>query len=119
VKVIVYPNPYKISYIGPSGRRTSYFDQGYEGKVSDTILSELDRRIHFINLPDSATIRIYTLDGDLVRTLEHPDENLSGYPSKISWDLVSRNTQAVASGIYIYRIDSRLGSQVGKIVIIK
>ncbi|MEW5701158.1 MAG: hypothetical protein AB1792_02890 [Candidatus Zixiibacteriota bacterium] len=123
VKVVAYPNPYKISYVGPDGRRTSYFEQGYEGTASQRSsgqpLDERDRRIHFINLPDTATISIYTLDGDLVRTLDHPDKNLSEYPSKISWDLVSRNTQAVASGIYIYKVDSRLGSQVGKIVIIK
>jgi len=123
VQVVVYPNPYKISYVGSDGLRTSYYAQGYEGtasqRASDQPLKEEDRRIHFINLPDSATISIYTLDGDLVRTLEHPDDNLSGYPSTISWDLVSRNTQAVVSGIYIYRVDSKLGSQVGKIVIIK
>jgi hypothetical protein len=37
----------------------------------------------------------------------------------LGWDLVTRNTQAVTSGIYIWRVDSRLGSQVGKLVIIK
>jgi len=123
VRVMVYPNPYKISFVGGDGHRTSYYEQGYEGSIgqrsSGQPLDERDRRIHFINVPADATVRIYTLDGDLVRTLNHPDANLSGYSSKISWDLVSRNTQAVTSGIYIYRVDSKLGSQVGKIVIIK
>ncbi|MEW5700667.1 MAG: hypothetical protein AB1792_00325 [Candidatus Zixiibacteriota bacterium] len=123
VRVMVYPNPYKISFLDADGHRTSYYEQGYEGTVgqrsSGQPLDERDRRIHFINVPHDARIRIYTLDGDLVRTLDHPDENLSGYSSKISWDVVSRNTQAVTSGIYIYRVDSKLGSQVGKIVIIK
>lgn len=119
VKVSVYPNPYKISFKDGSGRLTSYFEQGFEGNVGQATLNEEDRRIHFINLPDTCTINIYTLDGDLVRTLVHPDNVLSGYSSKISWDLISRNTQAVTSGIYLYRVDSKLGSQVGKLVIIK
>jgi len=119
VRVTVFPNPYKIEFDGPDGGKTSYFAQGYEGVVGQSQLQERDRRIHFINLPEDATIRIYTLDGDLVRTLNHPDPNLSTYSSEISWDLISRNTQAVTSGIYLYRVDSKLGSQVGKIVIIK
>lgn len=119
VRVSVYPNPYKINFEDASGRLTSYFEQGFEGSAGQTELNEQDRRIHFINLPDTCEINIYTLDGDLVRTLTHPDVNLSGYSSKVSWDLISRNTQAVTSGIYLYRVDSRLGSQVGKIVIIK
>lgn len=119
VRVSVYPNPYKIGFEDASGRLTSYFEQGFEGDQGQSELNEQDRRIHFINVPDTCEINIYTLDGDLVRTLTHPDVNLSGYSSKVSWDLISRNTQAVTSGIYLYRVDSRLGSQVGKIVIIK
>ena len=121
VRVTVYPNPYKISFVGPDGRRTSYAEQGFEGAFGQDVgsITDADRRIHFINVPDTATIRIYSLDGDLIRELHHPDPNLSSYSSKISWDLVSRNTQAVESGIYIYRVDSHLGAQIGKLVIIK
>ena len=36
-----------------------------------------------------------------------------------SWDLISRNTQAVVSGIYLYTVESETGTQVGKFVIIK
>jgi hypothetical protein len=120
--VAVYPNPYKIEYDAPGGYRTSYYAQGYEAPEKkgdpDAFLPTF-RRVNFINLPDTATISIYTLDGDLVRTIHHPDKNLTSYSSKCSWDLVTRNTQAAVSGIYIYRIDSKLGSQVGKIVVIK
>ncbi len=119
VRVAVFPNPYKLEFDGPGGGKTSYFQQGYEGVVGQSELQERDRRIHFINVPSDATVRIYTLDGDLIRTLTHPDPNLSTYSSEISWDLISRNTQAITSGIYLYRVDSKLGSQVGKIVIIK
>ncbi len=124
LKVSVFPNPYKISFRGSDGRMTSYFEQGYEAPEKEGgrngAVTEMDRRINFINLPEKATINIYTLDGDLVRTIEHPDKVLSSYSSMASWDLVSRNLQAVVSGIYLYRVDAPgRPSQVGKIVIIK
>jgi len=116
--VTVYPNPYKIAFPDAQGRTTNYYAQGYEG-YGLPAMNEHERRIWFANLPDTATIRIYSLDGDLIRTIEHPDKHLTRYSSIVGWDLISRNTQAVVSGIYIWRVDSRLGSQVGKIVIIK
>jgi hypothetical protein len=58
--------------------------------------------LHFINLPQTATIKIYTVSGDLVRTLEHNDP-IRDFEK---WDLKSEAQQDVASGIYIYRIDS-------------
>jgi hypothetical protein len=118
LKVFVYPNPYKIHFKDAFGRTTSYFQQHYEGPGL-TQMDERERRIWFANLPDTATIRIYSLDGDLIREIHHPDKFLTSYNSIVGWDLISRNTQAVTSGIYIWRVDSRLGSQVGKIVIIK
>lgn len=110
-KIFVYPNPYKISNMG------YYLDQGYE----DTDRSgntQLDRRIWFSGFPAKSTVRIFSLDGDLVRQLEYdPVDNDNNV---ISWDLISRNTQAVVSGIYIYAIESEDGyKQLGKIAIIK
>ncbi|HLB31694.1 MAG TPA: hypothetical protein VJN91_09210, partial [Gammaproteobacteria bacterium] len=118
IHVSVYPNPYKIMYDDASGHRTTYFNEGYEG-YGHPEFTEYDRRIHFINLPDTATIRIYSLFGDLIREIHHPDQFLTTYSSSVGWDLITRNAQAVTSGIYIYRVDSKLGSQIGKIVIIK
>jgi hypothetical protein len=118
LNVSVYPNPYKAFYLDNEGRRTTYYDEGYEGRgVVDFV--EQDRRIHFINLPDTATITIYSLDGDLIRRIHHPDPYLTTYSSVVGWDLITRNTQAVVSGIYIWKVDSKLGSQTGKLVIIK
>jgi hypothetical protein len=118
LSVSVYPNPYKSVYDGPSGERTTYYLEGYEGRGIFRF-EEQDRRIWFVNLPETATIRIYSLDGDLIREIHHPDPFLTKYPSAVGWDLVSRNIQAVTSGIYIWRVDSELGSQMGKLVIIK
>ncbi|MEW5700822.1 MAG: hypothetical protein AB1792_01145 [Candidatus Zixiibacteriota bacterium] len=118
LQVSVFPNPYKIQFKDAFGDWTSYYREGYEGP-GKPVMDERDRRIWFINLPDTAEINIYTLDGDLVRKILHPDPFLTTYPSIVGWDLISRNTQAVVSGIYIWRVDSRLGRQIGKLVIIK
>ncbi len=109
--VSVYPNPYKISADYRGSRYEDPYRQGW---------SERDRRIHFVNLPSHATIRIFTLDGDIVREFEHHEGGVfSDTDSKAFWDLISRNTQAVVSGIYLYSIESEGRTQVGKIVIIK
>ena len=107
-EVAVYPNPYRID----GGYQTS----GYEGDGD----KDRERRIHFINLPEICTIKIWTTDGDLVREINHgPDNPTSETNSQAYWDLITRNTQAVVSGIYIYSIESDTDTQIGKIVIIK
>jgi hypothetical protein len=106
--VIVYPNPYRAD--------GNYYADGYEpGK------GNFDRRLNFINLPPQCTIRIYTLDGDLVRSWEHDKQEGDLDATYDYWDLISRNTQAVVSGLYIFSVkDKETGkTQVGKFVIIK
>lgn len=64
-------------------------------------------RIEFRNLPERATIRIYTISGDLIRTIAHgPDErgNLSG---TAAWDQKTDSGLLVAPGLYVYHIKSR------------
>ena len=109
----VYPNP----YLGDG----HYTQAGFEGRddpwfgPNDT---EHIRRIHFANLPRVCTISVYSLDGDLIREWEHnypaggPESNHS------TWDLITRNTQAVVSGIYYWVISSENRTQIGKLVII-
>ncbi len=75
------------------------------------------RAIQFINLPQRCTIRIYALDGTLVRTLEHDAPLADGSET---WDLLSRENMQVAYGVYIYQVDAAdLGVNVGKIFLIK
>jgi len=111
LKVMAYPNPYKIS--------DDYRGRGYEDRERSG-WSERSRRVHFINLPERAKITIFTLDGDIVREFYHePGGVFTATSSTAWWDLISRNTQAVVSGIYIYTVESELGTQVGKIVLVK
>ncbi len=109
LNVTVFPNPYRVD----GGYREAHYER-------EDISPERSRRIHFANLPSKATIRIYTLDGDLVRELEHPCNcEFQEGESMMSWDMITRNTQAAVSGVYLYSVQSELGNQVGKFVIIK
>jgi hypothetical protein len=104
-EVIVVPNPYRL--------RANYAHIGWERGTADT-----DRRIDFTNLPPKCTIRIYSLAGDLLDTIEHDYPNRSAIRHSESWNLVTRNIQAIASGIYLFTVTSEKGTYVGKFAII-
>jgi hypothetical protein len=63
-------------------------------------ISRTSRFVTFNRLPQRATIRIFNLAGQLVRTLEKDD------PSQfMNWDLANQNNFPVASGMYIVHVD--------------
>ncbi|MEW6509810.1 MAG: hypothetical protein AB1428_02495 [Bacteroidota bacterium] len=75
-----------------------------------------DRRMEFRGLPQSCTIRIYTVRGDLVQTLVH-DGSTNGF---VAWNLRSKDNLDVAPGLYIYHVDAgTTGTSIGKFAIIK
>jgi hypothetical protein len=79
--------------------------------------------LRFTNLPDECTIRIYTISGSLIRTLEHKVEAnaasaIQGGTEK--WDVLTDNNQRPASGIYIYHIETPDGdTKTGKFALIR
>ena len=73
-------------------------------------------RIAFTHLPDKCTIRIYTLSGDLLRTLEHTSTALDGNEN---WDLLTKNNQKIASGVYIFHVESPYGEKIGKFAVVR
>ncbi len=76
-----------------------------------------ERQIHFTHLPQKCTIRIYTVSGELVKTIEHESNILDG---TAFWDLLTRDNLSVAFGVYIYHLDAPgLGEKVGKFALIK
>ncbi len=76
-----------------------------------------DRLIYFIHLPAKCTIRIYTLSGELVKTLYHDSLFEDGSES---WNLLSRDQMEIAYGIYIFHVDAPgVGEHIGKFAIIK
>ena len=111
LNVIVYPNPYRND--------GDYREDGFEAFGREHLPRFLTREIHFINLPPRCTISIFSLDGDLIEFVEH-DKPLSD-PSAMheSWDMLTRNTQLVTSGIFYWIVETPEGdSQIGKLVII-
>jgi hypothetical protein len=114
-EVYVFPNPYRLD--------GGYQADGYEGRdpFSRGKAPDRQRRVHFANVPDKCTIRIFTLDGDLVKEIPHPDviNECTEDPNVACWDLITRNTQLVVSGIYYWTIEDEKGNtQIGKLVII-
>lgn len=73
--------------------------------------------MQFIHLPERCTIRIFTVDGTLVRTLVH-ESNMRD--SSETRDLLSKDNMDVAYGIYIYHVDAPgIGQRIGRLLIIK
>ncbi|MBN2091772.1 hypothetical protein JW964_19310 [candidate division KSB1 bacterium] len=76
-----------------------------------------ERRVDFIHLPPVCTIRIFTLNGKLVRILEHNSVLEDGHHS---WDLTSQDDLNVAYGNYIYHVDAPgIGKKMGRFALIK
>ncbi|HEY6866404.1 MAG TPA: hypothetical protein VI792_04050 [Candidatus Eisenbacteria bacterium] len=121
--VTVFPNPYRVE---------ARWDQGRLVR---------DHYLWFANLPRRALIRIYTLSGDLVqevhfdgasyrgegaRGLYDPAHGLDTPPPALSgasyaWDMVSREGQAVATGLYLYSVEDLATGNVsrGKFLLVK
>jgi subtilisin family serine protease len=86
----VFPNPYKGNGAG-----------GEPG-------------VMFASLPERATIRVFTLRGTLVRTIDH--NNASGASR---WDLDNDRGEAVAGGVYLYTIESNGTTVRGKLAVLR
>lgn len=75
-----------------------------------------ERRLEFRAIPAGATIRIYTVRGELVQTLHH-DDSITGM---VPWNLRSKDNLEIAPGLYIFHVDAGdIGEHVGKFAVIK
>jgi hypothetical protein len=107
----VYPNPYRLADL--------YNLNGWEDPRRQGLDPERARKVTFTNVPDTCVVSIFSLDGDLVRRIDHHASPSSSDASIVVWDLITRNTQAVKSGLYLWTVESRFGVDVGKLVVIK
>lgn len=102
LNVKVVPNPYVIA--------------------NEWQIRSIGRKVRFINLPNECTIRIFNLNGELVRTLRHRETSAGGVPNDLGgdewWNVLNDFDQLVASGVYIFHVQSDVGEQVGKFVIV-
>jgi hypothetical protein len=98
--VRVVPNP----YIGSSSWET-----GGEAKIQ------------FTNIPIGAKIRIYDAAGGYINTVR---PNTYSYDSGkqqgvADWNLKDSDGEDVVSGIYVYRIESKVGSDTGRFIVVR
>ena len=89
------PDPYYVS---------SAFQSTSQGKV-----------IEFVHLPADCLIRIYSLSGVLVTLLEHHSAMFGGSEA---WNVLNRNNQVVASGVYFYHIEAGDARRVGRFTVV-
>jgi hypothetical protein len=81
-------------------------------------------KIEFRNLPEEARIKIYSISGDLVATLNHGPDAFGNLSGSLEWYQRSDSGLLVAPGLYIYVVQSETegtigNQQVGKLMIIR
>ncbi len=75
------------------------------------------RSLHFTHLPSNCTIRIFTINGELVNTLYHDSELYNG---TYEWDMLTKDRLAISYGIYIFHVEAPgVGDRTGKFAVIK
>ena len=119
----IFPNPY-------------YTSAAWDAKSN----IERGRKIYFYNIPEHAEISIYTLNGDKIASMPHDAGNNEGQDIQWfsqtgttqttapifsggihAWDIITDNDQALASGMYIVKVENKESGRVktGKFMIIK
>ncbi|MBK8945181.1 MAG: hypothetical protein IPM32_07910 [Ignavibacteriae bacterium] len=99
-KIRVVPNPYVASSL-------------YEIEYGE-LRKEPLRQIQFINLPQECTIYIFTVDADLVKTINHNAPNGTEV-----WDLRSEGGREIAAGIYLYVVKTKTTEYKERFAVIK
>ncbi|NDC88453.1 MAG: hypothetical protein EB075_06575 [Bacteroidetes bacterium] len=101
-QIAVVPNPYVAA---------SAFEPASQ------ISGRGERRLQFIHLPQSCTIRIYNIRGELIQTLYHEGVGSDG---AMFWDMLTRDQQDLAYGVYIYHVEAPgIGEHIGKFAVVK
>ncbi|NNE70081.1 MAG: T9SS type A sorting domain-containing protein, partial [Rhodothermales bacterium] len=78
-------------------------------------VSQLVDQVRFTNMPNQATIRVFSLNGTLITTLEKNSSSKT-----FSWDLTTEEGLPIASGMYLVHVDvPGLGERIIKFGVIK
>ena len=75
---------------------------------------EGSHKVQFTNLPATCSIRIYTLAGELLSTLDH----INGTGTE-DWNLMSQAGRGIAAGVYLFNVESEFGNFTGKFAVVK
>lgn len=101
-QVMVVPNPWRGS-------------AAWDLRPSD--YDPTGSHIDFARLPArECDLRIYTLTGDLVESFTHDGSNGDG---TIRWNMLSRNGQHIASGVYLYAVTCEQETRLGRFTVIR
>ncbi len=80
--------------------------------------SSSDKFVTFTHLPLSCAIKIYTLNGDLIKTINKTGSGDPTFNSTIEWNLQNEDKVPVASGIYVVLVDAPgIGTKILKLAI--
>jgi len=96
----VVPNPYVVASL-------------YEEEFGE-LRREPIRQLKFINLPTPCKIYIFTVAGDLVKTISHSENH-----GTATWDLRAEGGREIAPGIYIYVVKSAGEEFIERFAVIK
>jgi len=99
-KIRVVPNPYIVSSL-------------YEPEFGELRREPL-RQLQFVNLPQECTIYIFTIDADLIKTINHSAANGTEV-----WDLRTEGGREVAASMYIYVVETKDAKYKERFAIIK
>jgi hypothetical protein len=99
-RVRVVPNPYLVSSL-------------YEEEFL-VFRREPIRQLKFINLPPQCTIMIFTIDGDVVKTLNHASSD-----GTETWNMKGDGGREIAPGIYIYQVKTDTAERIDRFAVIK
>jgi len=103
-KIKVVPNPYVVTHVA-------------ESRLSSTQTSGRgEREIRFTRIPPGSKISIFTVRGELVKTLNHDDL----FVGDVYWNLRTEENLDVAFGVYVFVVDAPgIGTKISKFALIK
>lgn len=100
----VVPNPYIVTHEGESRL------------LSNQASGRGEREIRFTHIPPGSKVSIFTVRGELIKTLYHDEL----YVGDLYWNLRTEENLDVAYGVYAYVVQTPVsGSKIGKFALIK
>ena len=96
---------YKLEGVTPSIPSAKVYPNPFKPTLGHT-------EVKFVNLPSGASVKIFHIEGRIIRTLKEKD-------GEAKWDVKDSEGNNVSSGFYLYRIEREKERQTGKIVIIR
>ncbi|MCK4305134.1 MAG: hypothetical protein KAY24_12930 [Candidatus Eisenbacteria sp.] len=83
-----------------------------EGDPSCHFGPQSSSMVQFFNLPEEATLRIYTNSGDLIQVMHHFQTQGGMSGGSCSWDLKNDHGTDVTSGVYLFAVEAPGGESI-------